>query len=157
MNLSLQFTVFGTPIPKGSTRSFAIARLINGKRVYTGKTVNVQSNEDDLRPYEAKIRDAAIQAGARVVTGPVVVNVAFGFRRPKNHFGSGKNAAILKVTAPEHHTKKPDADKLLRSILDGLTNVVYADDAQVVRSNVVKQWCYGPSAEPRATIEVQYL
>jgi Holliday junction resolvase RusA-like endonuclease len=153
----IQFTVFGTPIPKGSTRSFAIARGKGASRVYTGKTVNMASNADELRPWEALVRDAATQAGAKITSRPVEVNIVFSFRRPKGHFRKGKNANVLRDGHPEHHTSKPDLDKLERAILDGLTGVVYVDDSQVVCANALKQWLYGTTSEPRSVVEVEYL
>ena len=39
---------------------------------------------------------------------------------------------------------KPDLDKLARGLCDGLTGIVYADDSQIVRLNLRKE--YGPTA-----------
>jgi Holliday junction resolvase RusA-like endonuclease len=153
----IQFTVFGTPIPKGSTRSFACRRKVNNAWVYTGQTTNQQSNLSNLRPWEALIRDAAIQAGIKPVSSAVIVNINFHFRRPKNHFGSGRNSNIIKPTAPVHHIQTPDKDKLERAVLDGLAGVVYLNDAQVVDGRVSKSWLYSPYAESKACIEVEYL
>lgn len=155
--MNLQFTVFGTPVPKGSTRPFACRKKVNGAWVYTGKTATIQNNAADLRPWEAKVRDAAIQAGAKVVSGPVQVDLVFSFRRPKCHYGSGKNSNIIKPAAPVHHIQKPDIDKLERAILDGLKGCVVVDDCQVVRVVKTKQWIYSPTAEPRVVVEVKYL
>ena len=53
-----------------------------------------------------------------------------------------------KITKP---TKKPDADKLLRAVLDSLTGVAYEDDSQVVRATIEKE--YG--SPEKTTVEVR--
>ena len=45
----------------------------------------------------------------------------FVFPRPLGHFGTGKNSDKLKASAPTHHTKTPDADKLTRGIGDAIS------------------------------------
>ncbi len=143
----IQFTVIGNPVPKGSAKAFVL-----GKRASI-----TASNVERLRPWEALVRDAATQAGAKITSGPVEVNLVFSFRRPKNHFRSGRHANILRDVCPEHHTQKPDLDKLERAILDGITGVVVVDDSQVVRMTSTKQWLYSQDASPRAFVEVKYL
>ena len=56
----------------------------------------------------------------------------FVFDRPKSHFGTGKNAGVLKTSAPAHHTGKPDIDNLLKFVCDSLNNVAFRDDSQIV-------------------------
>lgn len=50
---------------------------------------------------------------------------------------------------------KPDADKLLRATLDGLSKVVYADDARVVELHVRK--LYAITRGPGAVIRIQSI
>ncbi|MGQ0796931.1 MAG: RusA family crossover junction endodeoxyribonuclease, partial [Methanobacteriota archaeon] len=45
--------------------------------------------------------------------------------------------------------KRPDLDKQSRAVLDGLTNIFFADDCQVVELNATKD--YGP---PGVAIEI---
>lgn len=154
------FIVNGEPIPKGSTRSFAVARGTGDKRRYTGQTVNMASNLAKLRPWESRVADAALQAGVEITKRPVVVACRFYFRRPKSHFRSGKNAHLLRDNAPEYHTNKPDLDKLTRALLDGLTNVAYLDDSQVcahthdLANGHFKVWMASPDAAPYAEVDV---
>jgi len=73
----------------------------------------------------------------------VSLTVSFYLARPKNHYGTGSNSWKLKESAPEHHTKQPDATKLLRSTEDALTKIVWEDDAQVVEQTVKKYYTAG--------------
>lgn len=100
------------PAPKGSTRSFVSPR--------TGRVVT-QGACKRTKEVEAAIRYAVQQEWkAGTVSGPVALTVVFSFRQPKS------------AKKRHHPTVKPDIDKLLRTVLDALTGVVYYDDAQVI-------------------------
>jgi len=45
-----------------------------------------------------------------------------------------------KPSHPVYKAQKPDVDKLVRSILDSLTGVVYTDDSQVVIVTAYKKY-----------------
>jgi crossover junction endodeoxyribonuclease RusA len=68
----------------------------------------------------------------------------FRFTRPKGHYGTGKNANRLKVSAPDFHLVKPDADKLQRAIGDSIEQSgLVRGDQQIVNWSVSKRWCVG--------------
>jgi Holliday junction resolvase RusA-like endonuclease len=73
---------------------------------------------------------------------PVEVSIVASFPRPKKDYGSGRNANVLKPSAPSTpHAKTPDSDKIARLLLDALTIAkVIADDGQVAVLNVEKRW-----------------
>jgi len=135
----LQFDVPGIPQPQGSTKSF--------KR--GGKVITTSDNAK-LRPWRDAVcwhaREAA--AGRRQFAGPVIVSAVFWLPRPAGHFGSGRNAGQLRASAPSHPAVKPDLDKLLRGVLDALSEAgVWRDDAQVVGlGEVAKRYSDKPGA-----------
>lgn len=135
------FHIPGLPVPKGSTRSFAHRG--------SNKIITRASNAERLEPWEGRIAVAARAAGVTVHEGPVFVVVEFIFPRPKSHFGKRG----LRGSAPVHHTQRPDTDKLLRAVLDGLTGVAFADDCLVVDTLARKRWA-GPNEQPGAAITV---
>lgn len=77
-------------------------------------------------------------AGLPILLGPVEVVVTFSFPRPASHYGTGRNAGVLKANAPSYKTSTPDLDKLERAIGDALTARVFRDDAQIVHWDVWK-------------------
>jgi Holliday junction resolvase RusA-like endonuclease len=85
-----------------------------------------------------------------LLCGPLRVNFTFHVLRPKAHYRSGKNAAMLKDGAPHFPTTKPDVDKLSRAVLDSLTGVIWKDDSQVVTKRVSKRY----SDTPGVLIEI---
>ena len=72
--------------------------------------------------------------------GPVGVSLLFMLRRPKNHYGSGRNFNTLKESAPKYPTG-PDLDKLCRAVLDSCTDAqVWKDDSQAVTLHADKRF-----------------
>lgn len=127
------FTVYGRPAQMGSKRAF----------VRQGRAVMLNDNSDRLRQwYNAVASKAAeVMHGRQQVTGPVRLSITFLFKRPKGHYGSGKNAANLKDSSPFWHQQKPDLDKLIRSTQDALSSVVWRDDCQVCQFGTMnRQW-----------------
>ena len=102
-------SVSGTPVQQGTLN---VGR--QGQQYW--------SNGAELRPWRKKIAEETAKAlpDDWVPTlGPVGLNIVFIHKRPKS-----RPKDIYKVTAP-------DADKLLRSVFDALTGVLYKDDCQV--------------------------
>lgn len=134
--LSLELTVYGVPVPKGSMKAF----------VPRGWTRPIVTHDNaKTRPWQEAIVCAARDAmGARPpVKEPVALTLRFYLPRPAS--------APRRVTVP---AKKPDLDKLVRCVADGLTRAgVYRDDGQVVETSATKHFA-GGSADPEGTAGV---
>lgn len=138
----IRITVYGEPAPQGSKRGF-----VNRK---TGGVILVENNKDRLDSWREAVKYAALQvrAGAAALDGPIVARMVFSVRRPKGHYRSGKNAALLKTDAPSRPCSKPDLSKLLRSTEDALTDAgVWIDDARVVEYERAAKVFIGEDAE----------
>lgn len=121
------FNVLGIAQPQGSMKSF---------RAKSGIIIT-KSDNPRLKPWRQAVAAAAIEAGLKALDGPVAVDITFYLPRPKGHFG----ARGLKASAPAFPIVKPDADKVLRAVLDALTGVGYRDDSQVVHAVSGKRYC----------------
>ena len=85
------------------------------------------------KPWMALVSTyAKLAYSGLLLTCPVRVSIEFRFCRPKGHYGTGKNAAILKSSAPKYHTVKPDTTKLFRSTEDAMAGIIFRDDSQVM-------------------------
>lgn len=153
---SIEIVVLGTPAPQGSKRGFAI----KAKGAYTGKVAQVESSAK-VKPWRMAVKYAALNEIAmldwiyQTMTGAIVLEVTFRLPRPKGHYGTGRNAGLLKPIAPFHPNGRPDLDKLLRSTFDALGEAgVWGDDAQVVKVYGSKEYAtdYAPTG---ATIRVK--
>ncbi|VXB33629.1 RusA family crossover junction endodeoxyribonuclease [Nocardioides sp. AX2bis] len=115
--------VTGTPIPQGSKTA---NRYGNGVR---------DANATRLKPWRAHVTAHARDAHRYQdkLIGPVRIWLRFAFDRPASHYRTGRNAHLLKNSAPLYPTNKNDLDKLTRAVLDALTDAgVWGDDGQVV-------------------------
>lgn len=124
MTLRIDFKVDGMPQTKGSARAF----MPKGARFPV-----VTNDNPKCKNWQGSVAQAAAQAmtGKQPLPCPVSLSLTFFLPRPKGHFGTGKNADKLKPSAPMYHATKPDLDKLVRAVKDGLKGIVYRDDAQV--------------------------
>jgi len=119
----ISFFVPGIPIPKGSAKGFYIKGL--------NRVVITQDNGEKQKPWASMIAVVAQELFSKPFDGPVMISMAFRMPRLKGHFGTGKNAGVVKATAPVYHVSKPDCDKLQRCVWDALTNIAWKDDSQV--------------------------
>lgn len=146
---TLELRVVGVPAPQGSKRAF--------NNPHTGRAQMKESGSERLAPWRQDVKQAALDAiaasGWTVPVTGVTVEVTFLIVRPKGHYGTGRNAAALKPTAPPYPIVKPDIDKLLRSTLDALKVAgCYTDDCTV--TDVLARKRYADPDRPGAIIRV---
>lgn len=133
---TITFYIAGVPAPAGSRKGF-----VNRK---TGGVIMAPASKRS-RPWQAAVSAAAAEAmSGELLAGPLELSVVFHMARPLGHFGTGRNRATVKPSAPAYPAVKPDATKLLRAVEDALTGVVWRDDAQVVDQHAHKR--YAPTA-----------
>lgn len=147
----IEFFVPGTPETAGSKRTFIMK--IKDRPGTSAKDYRAIVTDDNPRGEKWKKKCAAMARVAhqgQPLTGPLQLDVTFILARPIGHFGTGKNAGVLKPGAPQYPTVRPDATKLLRCIEDGLTGVLWADDATIVAQHVFKE--YGPTEGARVAV-----
>lgn len=155
---AIEFTVLGTPAPQGSKKGFYNKHLRRVQLVDDNKRPLADWRGDVVRAaIEALpgIADASAQPGYRpLFDGPVFVDVEFRFDRPKGHWRTGKNAHLLRDSAPLFPAGKPDLDKVLRATFDAITTAgVWKDDAQAVY--VTARKVYADARRPGATIRLE--
>lgn len=93
-------------------------------------------NAKTLHPWRNTVQIAAEQAmaGRPRLTQDVRLTAIFHFDRPTGHYGTGRNAGVLKTTAPARPTGRGigDVDKLVRAICDSFEAAgVFVNDSQV--------------------------
>lgn len=96
--------------------------------------ISMTDSNEKSGPYMEFARGWLAEAWGRGrprITCPVALSAQFYFERPAGQMGTGKNAGIVKASAPVFHAHSPDIDKLLRCIADCCTKVIFEDDRQV--------------------------
>lgn len=133
MSERLAFFVRGLPAPQGSKRAL--------RNRHTGRVALVESSKH-VAPWRSDVRDAALASMGDQAPygGAVEVELVFALPRPKAHHVGGDPARGLRPGAPPVPTGKPDVDKLARAVLDALTGIVWADDAQVAGLAAYKRY-----------------
>jgi Holliday junction resolvase RusA-like endonuclease len=85
---------------------------------------------------------------------PLSLDCTFYVKRNKGHYGTGRNAEVLKDWAPEYPTGKPDRSNLEKMVEDCLVLArVMPDDDQVVRGKSCKLYV-SLREQPRTVIRI---
>lgn len=171
----IEFTVYGKPAPAGSKRGFyrggrviitddsknsrpwkalvsdAAIEAMNGSSEPGIPLSGGSAREDGRQNTSFQASTPGSLESGSLLRGPLVLEATFYFPRPKGHYGTGRNADVVKPGAPLYPDVKPDIDKLSRAILDSCTGVIWKDDAQVVNKWVRKM--YGEPARCEVRVE----
>lgn len=133
---SFSFTVFGVdPAPQGSKKYVGTRRTAAGNNIPL-----IVESSPKLPAWRKAVSDAVKQA--MIDSGDL-----------SKFEGAVKLEAVFYLTRRpsvkrEYPTVPPDLDKVLRSLMDGITakgEGVWGDDAQVVRIEVSKKYAVGES------------
>ncbi len=128
MTCRIEFTVPGPSIPER-------------KRSYRAGKFTCRVDTPDAKDYKNHVKACAAiaMAGRAPIEGPVSLEVTVSRLRPKS--------LPKRVTLP---TTRPDIENNVKLISDGLTGIVFRDDAQIVRLIASKQ--FGVIAEVMVTV-----
>lgn len=134
--MHIEFFVPGIARPAGSKGAF--------KHKNTGKIIVTHANPK-TKVWMDSVKWFAMKEADRMVllTEAVRLELLFLSDRPKNHYGTGRNAGIIKSSSPEHKTTMPDLTKTLRAVEDALTGIIWKDDSQVIQQQTEKRYCRG--------------
>lgn len=146
----VEFTVYGKPEPRGSKSAFVIykdrikkipARRPGGEIIVNMTDSNPRSKTwmTTVRSYAQTAMDATGEPGA-IAGVALEVEAVFFVERPKGHYGTGRNARLVKDSSPARPTVIPDLDKMARGTLDALTGIVWRDDQQVIHLDLDKRY-----------------
>jgi Holliday junction resolvase RusA-like endonuclease len=129
--MRVSFTVIGNPVPKARART-----VRKGGRTWSFTPKKVAA-------WEKVVKAEAAKHFTEPFNGPVALALAFYMKRPK----SRKKDNYVMTT--------PDLDNLEKAFLDGLNEVAYMDDKQVVVKSAVKRYII--TGEPRVEVVVSAL
>lgn len=121
----VQFHVEGIPAPGGSKNAFPFRRAdgrIGVRMVDAGK-----GNAEWKRIVGWKAKAYMVHNLYPLLAGPLALSLEFVMPRPK----SAKR---------QHHIIRPDLTKIIRAVEDGLTGIVWIDDAQIVSQACIKRY-----------------
>lgn len=125
---SYHFYVPGAP--QGKARARTVRDRSGRVHSYTPK---------NTRDYEQIIRESYGLYGGKMFPAdtPLEVSVTAVFPVPTSY---PKKVKQLCYAGKQRPLKKPDADNILKSVLDGLEGVCYYNDTQVYRVDIEKRY-----------------
>ena len=128
-----QLTIDGVPVAKGRPR-------LGRYGTYTPK--KTQEYEEYVKMcWVAKY--GSIQPSEQSLE----VNIVFYLPIPKS---VNKKQRAEMLDGKIKHTKKPDIDNLIKSVLDALNGIAYSDDSKIIKVAAEKQY----SEKPRTEIQI---
>lgn len=133
--MTFTFTIPGEPVAKGRPR------MTRTGRAYT---------PSKTRLYEVHIQDLWRRGTAPTLPAgqPLRVSVDAFFSVPKS---TSKKQKMKMDGAP--HIKKPDADNVVKAVLDALNGLAFEDDSRICDLKVVKRYTLG---EPRVEVTLEW-
>jgi len=104
------------------------------------------SSGEKGKSWRADVREvvAALYGAAELVDEPMALELTVVRTRKPGHFGSGRNAGVLKDSAPAYPATRPDLTKQLRAFEDALAKVVIREDSRICEMVVRKVWGDAP-------------
>lgn len=135
----IAFRVYGIPQTKGSAKGFVVRAKATGKLraiITNDNSANKGWSESVSGEAHVARRSAGV---AHAFFGAVWIDLRFHMKKPKSYPKTKELPA----------TKKPDLDKMIRSVKDALTGIFYVDDSQVVELRASKQYSDAPGVEIR--------
>lgn len=119
--MEIKFTINATPVGKGRPR-------VTMHGTYTPKKT---------QEYERYVESCFIRSGAFPAPPdkPLFCVVCGQFPVPISY-----TKKLRRELPGEYYTKKPDADNILKAILDALNKVAYADDSQIATVFCTKKY-----------------
>ena len=125
MTFIVNFIVEGVPVPKGRPKFRRIGKFVS--------TYSPKKTVD----YEKLVSDAArVAMGSQEpLETPISLYLYISMPIPDSY--SKKRRADCLI-GTEQHTKRPDADNILKCVEDSMNGIVYKDDSQIVNLHVRK-------------------
>ena len=138
--MTISFYVCGDPSPKGSKTAVVRggrAVLLDGRR--GPARVKYALWKENVATYaQIAMQFHCTDDVQAPLDGALGIEVVFYLSRPKNETKLQR--------ARTWHTVRPDADKLLRAVLDPLSKIVITDDARIALVRVEKRYAATPDA-----------
>jgi Holliday junction resolvase RusA-like endonuclease len=134
MTFMVTYIVYGEPVGKGRPR---FAKRGNFVSTYTPQ--KTKTYEDEIR-----IMAKAAMGSSEPLDTPMTVAIYIRVGIPASYSKQKRKDALSGVLRP---TKKPDLDNIAKCFLDGMNDIVYLDDKQVVNLHVTKVYAETPAVE----------
>jgi len=142
--MNIKLTVLGEPSAQPRHRHYTMG---------SGNQLHVQTYDPATKAKETFASILQQDAPETPIDEPMMLEINFFMRRPKGHYGTGKNIGRVKPNAPEWCSTKPDIDNLVKFVQDALNKIFYRDDSLICQ--IISRKLY--SEKPRTEIIIKTL
>jgi len=127
------------------------------RRLSNGITIQMDPSKEDKADFLVM---AMAHRPDEPINEPVCLEMCCVFQRPKSHYRTGRNAHLLKDTAPYWYSRTPDADNLLKFVCDALNGIYWTDDKLVIPMGIHRVYGTAPGVYVRVhkptSFHIQY-
>lgn len=130
--MQIMFTVYGEPVAKGRPRFSTLGKY----------PVAFTPEKTKKYEYEVGMMAKAAMGASKALEGALEAFIYVTFPVPAS-YSKKRTEACLNET--EKHTKKPDLDNVVKSVIDGMDKIVFLNDSQITSIHATK--VYGEIAK----------
>jgi Holliday junction resolvase RusA-like endonuclease len=135
--MQIMFTIYGEPVPKGRPRFSTRGKF---PVAYTPeKTKNYES--------DVGMMAKAAMGASEPLKGALEAFIYVTFPVPASYSKKRTEACLIDS---EKHTKKPDLDNVVKSVIDGMDKIVFENDSQITSIHSTK--VYGEVAKVEVVV-----
>jgi len=135
--IQIMFTIYGEPVPKGRPRFSTKGKF---PVAYTPeKTKNYES--------DVGMMAKAAMGASEPLEGALEAFIYVTFPVPASYSKKRTEACL---SGQEKHTKKPDLDNVVKSVIDGMDKIVFENDSQFTSIHATK--VYGEVAKVEVVV-----
>jgi Holliday junction resolvase RusA-like endonuclease len=159
---------FATVSPDHRTMDTVVLEIPGPPVPWAAKQTNPKSGNRFIPSRQVEATGRVIAAAKAQIDGgaepfrvgePLSLSVNFLVKRPKGHWGTGRNSRVLKPQFVDARpTGKPDLSNLLKLVEDGLTlGGLIPDDDQIVEfhDRPAKHYTSTPEEQPYTRVEIR--
>lgn len=117
------------------------------EKFYRKKDLFMNMYDPSYRIKKSIIRMIGALAPGTPLRGPLRVDRYYYFAYLKGHYGTGRNAGSVKVSAPLWKQTRPDIDNHDKLLFDCLAGLFFKDDGQICAGIQIKQYSERPRTE----------
>ena len=123
--MQITFAIYGEPVPKGRPRFSTRGKF------------PVAYTPEKTKAYEFEVGMMALAAmgGTKPLEGALEAFIYVTFAVPASYSKKRLEACLSDI---EKHTKKPDLDNVIKSVIDGMDKIVCDNDSQITSIHATK-------------------
>ena len=123
--IQIMFTVYGEPVAKGRPRFSTRGKF------------PVAYTPEKTKAYEFEVGMMALAAmgGTKPLEGALEAFIYITYAVPESYSKKRLEACLSGL---EKHTKKPDLDNVIKSVIDGMDKIVFDNDSQITSIHATK-------------------